>query len=116
MKESHTAPAYRAISIIALIQAGVIVGGTMFVAAMLKASGYGGDVVPDSFFRPAALFVRHSGFTLLLVPAAWALLAVFTERAAVRPWFSAAVLLLGIAAILYGIYSYAMLGFNPAIL
>ncbi len=115
MNKSHTAPAYRAISVIALIQSGVVVGGTLFVATMLKAHGYGGGGVPAAFFRSTALFVRHSGFTLLLLPVAWALVAVFSARAASRPWLTPVVLLLGIAAVLYGIWSYVMLGFNPAI-
>jgi hypothetical protein len=116
MNESHVEPAYRAISIIALIQIGVVVGGTLFVSAMLKAHGYGGGTVPDTFFRSDALFVRRSGFTLLLLPLAWVLAAVVTERAATRPWMSMVVLLFGIAAVVCGIWSYVVLGFNPAIL
>ena len=116
MNEGQTDPAFRAISVIALIQAGVVVGGTLFVTAMLKAHGYQGDDVPDSFFRSDALFVRHSGFTLLLLPVAWAFLAIYTARAATRPWLPPAMLLLGIAAVIYGIYSFVVLGFNPAIL
>ena len=71
MNETQTEPAYRAISIMALIQVGVVVGGTLFVAAMVKANGYGGGDVPDSFFNPKALFVRHFGFTLPALAAAF---------------------------------------------
>ncbi|MGC3990227.1 MAG: hypothetical protein QM796_11205 [Chthoniobacteraceae bacterium] len=116
MNESHSEPAYRAISIIALIQAGVVVGGTLFVAAMLKAHGYGGGTVPDTFFRSDALFVRHFGFTLLLLPVAWAVAAVITARVATRPWLPPLLLVVGIAVVLCAIWSYVMLGFNPAIL
>ncbi len=111
MNETHTEPAYRAISIIALIQVGVVVGGTLFVAAMLKAFGYGSGEVPDSFFLPIPLFVRHFGFTLLLLPAVWTMAAVFTARAAFRPWLPPVVLLLGITVVLLGIGGYIDLGY-----
>lgn len=71
MNETHTEPAYRAISTIALIQVGVVVGGTLFVAAMVKANGYGGGEIPDRFFNPRALFARHFGFALPALAAAF---------------------------------------------
>ena len=115
MNESQRDPAYRAIWIVALIQAGVVVGGTLFVAAMLKVYGYNDHVVPGNSFRPEALFIRHSGFLLLWLPVIWAVVAVFTAQATGHPWLPLAVLLLGIAAALYGIYRYTVLGFNAAI-
>jgi len=79
---------------------------------MLKAYGYGDDTVTDRVFRSDALFVRRSGFMLLLFPVAWVFSAVLTARVATRRWVPRLVLLLGIAAVLYGIWRYVMLGFN----
>jgi hypothetical protein len=56
MKENQTEPIYRVISIIALIQVGIVVGGTLFIRVMCKFRGYA-DGVPDSFFNPYALFL-----------------------------------------------------------
>jgi hypothetical protein len=114
MNENHVEPAYRAISVVVLIQAGVVAGGTLFVTAMLKAHGFR-DGVPDTLFRTDALFVRRFGFIMLLVPAAWACLAIFIARTATRAWTQLGMLAFGVAAILYGIYNYAFLGFNPEI-
>jgi hypothetical protein len=115
MNENHVEPAYRAISIIALIQAAVVAGGTLFVTAMLKAHGFR-DGVPDTFFRENALFVRRFGFTILLFPVAWALAAICAARAATSAWIQLAIYIFGLAAILFGIYNYVFLGFNPEIL
>ena len=101
---------------ITLIQAGVIVGGTLFVTAMCKLKGYGGGVVPDSFFNSGALFVRRSGWTLLLIPACWAASAIFAARVELHPWIQRVLIAIGLAFILFAIYHYVTLGFNPCIL
>jgi len=111
-----TQPSDRAISIIALVQSGVVVGGTLFVTVMLKLAGYKGGGVPDSFFNSGALFVRHYGLLLLLLPAAWAALALWISRNPMHRRTAAAVFLLGIAAALFGIYQFVSLGFHPGIL
>jgi hypothetical protein len=116
VNESQTEPNYRAISVITLIQTGVIVAGTLFVTAMCKLKGYGGGVVPDSFFNSAALFVRSSDWTLLLIPVLWATFAIFAVRFELHPWLQRALIGIGIVSILFGIYHYIILGFNPCIL
>ena len=116
MTSTGADPSYRAISIIALIQVGVITGGTLFVTVMLKAHGYGSIEVPNAFFNPRAVFVRHSGYVLLLLPIGWALVAAFIARTSATPWALRGVLLLGIGAIVLGICAYAMLGFAPTTL
>ena len=110
MNMSHTSTTYRAITIIALIQAGVVVGGTLFVAAMLKYCGYDGSTEHGPHYPSGVLFVRHFGFTLIFVPAVWTLLAVLLARTARRRWLLPALLIVGIAAILCGILMYFMFG------
>ena len=116
MSSTGADPSYRAISIIALMQVAVVTGGTLFVTVMLKAHGYGSVEMPDVFFNPRAVFVRHSGYVLLLLPAGWALVAAFIARSTATPWAIRGVLLLGIGAIVLGICAYAMLGFVPKML
>jgi hypothetical protein len=106
---------YRAISIITLIQAGVTVGGVLMITAILKLKGYGQGEVPDWFFRSDAVFMRNSGFTLLLIPAFWALLATALARLQVNQWVQLATLIGGVA-ILYGMWYFFLLAFNPCIL
>jgi hypothetical protein len=115
MNANTSTPAYRVISIIALLQVGVVIGGTMFVAAMLKAKGYQGGEVPDSFFLPDALFVRQFGFVFLLLPLAWTFLAVFIARLGFHRG-PVVIFLIGVASILLGIAGYVMLGMNPTVL
>ena len=109
-------PAYRPISIIALLQAGVVLGGTMFKGVLLKTIGYRGDEA-DNVFQPELSFTRSYGFLFFLLPVIWVLLAVFVERKASDTWLRPAVLLLGIAGILYGLYRYFLhfLGFDYSI-
>ena len=113
---SQTDPSYRAITIIALMQAGVVIGGTLFVAVMLKLAGYQGGAVPDEYFNSAARFVRHFGLLLLLLPVAWTVLAVVSIRTASRRWIPLGFLLLGIAGVMCGIYYYVLLGVHAAML
>lgn len=113
---SHVEQSIGAISVIALIQTGVIVRGALFITAMLKTHGYKGGAVPDTFFNSAALFVRRSGLTFLLVPVAWAASAVFVARTSRQPSNPLATLEFEIGTALFGIYHFSMLGFNPCIL
>ncbi len=112
---SHTEAPYRAVSILALIQAGVIVGGTLFVGIMVKLAGYKSGTMPDEFFKPLALFIRNFGFLLLLLPAAWAALTIYAVRLTTQHWVSTSMFALGFAAVFFGIYHYANLALNPTV-
>jgi len=116
MNGPGTNPAYRAIGIIALIQAGVVVGGMLFVTVMMKAKGYQQGEVPDWFFNSAAVFVRNCGLVLLILPVTWAALALWLQRKVDSGWMTVAIVLTGIALILAGILNYVELGLNPGIL
>ncbi len=111
-----TEPTYRFATIIALIQAGVVVAGTLFVAAMLRLYGYGGDQVSANVFDPTAVFVRNYGFTLLLIPAGWACFATFAINREYPSWVQRLILGVGLLLILFGIFRYVQLGFRPVIL
>lgn len=57
------------------VQAVVIVHGVISVGVFIKISGY-----PEfDNFRSGVMFVRHAGFLMLLVPAAWVWLTVWYE-------------------------------------
>ena len=107
----RTTAADRAITIVALIQVGVIVGGTLFVSAMMRVFGYGS--APAAFFTPKALFVRNAGFLVLLFPVVWTLLAISVARMRSGSLWSQLILLLGVVAIPFGIYWYLRIGFCP---
>lgn len=82
MSGIHTEPTHRAISVLTLIQVGVVIGGTLFVKAMLKANGYE-DAMRDHY-NSAAIFIRQYGFAFLLLPTVWTALALWSERASAR--------------------------------
>ena len=113
MNESYTDGNYRAISIIALIQTVVIVGGTLVVAGMLKAHGYPKQEFP-LVFNQGAIFIRQHGYALLLIPFLWALAAIYTVRVTWRPWLPALVIWIGISLIVVGVGCYLHLGTQPA--
>src|SRR5678816_394739 len=79
MLGENTRPFHRVVAVIALLQACVVVGGTLSVSVMLKAAGYGSGYVPDERFRSDSIFIRKYGFVMLLVPVAWALVTVHAE-------------------------------------
>lgn len=114
LSPSNTLPVHRAVSYITLIQAGVVMGGTLFVGAMCKASGYG--TVPDERFNSTALFIRGSGWILLLVPACWAACTLVVARRDEHPWLVRGLIVLGVAAILFGLCAYAGIGFSPGVI
>lgn len=68
---------YRMQTILTLIQAGVIVFGSLLTGVTLKAMGY-----PDRFQEIPflLLFVRNWGFMLILIPLAWAGGSIWLER------------------------------------
>lgn len=109
-------PRHRAISIIAIIQAGVVVFGMLFVAMSLKAHGYQRGDIPDVEFKSAAIFVGRHGYTLLLLPAAWTIATLATTRVPRYAKFNAPLLLLGIAAIFVAIGMFAELTISPGVL
>ena len=112
---------YRAISIVALVQSGVVVFGTLFVTAILKYKGYQGGEIPDSFFNPEALWVRHWGILYLFLPALWVAGAIVAKRVLdadkdPRAWLLLLfILAVGVAAIFRGIWYYILLLMNPYI-
>ena len=110
---NDTLPVHRTVSYITLIQAGVVVGGTLFVAAMCKANGYG--TVPDERFNSTALFIRRSGWILLLLPACWATCTLALARRDEHPRLVRALIAIGVASILFGINAYAQIGCSPGI-
>jgi hypothetical protein len=114
--DSVVEPRHRAISVIALIQAGVVVFGMLFVAMSLKGHGYQRGDVPDSEFKTVAIFVGRYGYTLLILPAAWAIATLATTRVPRYAKFNAPLLLLGIAAIIVGIGMFAELAISPGLL
>ena len=68
---------YRIQTILGLIQAGIIVFGSLLTGVMLKAVGY-----PDRFQQLPfkLLFVRNWGFLLIVIPLIWAIGTIWTER------------------------------------
>jgi hypothetical protein len=112
MNTHYITPTHRAISVITLIQAGVVVSGTLWVTVMCKADGYG-TWAPDRDFNSLALFIRRSGWVLLLLPACWAACALVLARRNVQPWIQRGLLVLGVAAILFGIHAYLEIGASP---
>jgi hypothetical protein len=117
MYEYPTQASHRLISYIALIQSGVVIAGTLVVGAMLKVWGYRDNPHDPDFarfaqFNPVALYVRHYGLTLLLLPVLWVALALLSRRATRRPWIELTVQAMGVGMILYGLYFYFRLGFT----
>lgn len=112
MIKIHTEPTHRVISIITLIQIGVVIGGTAFVRVMLKANGYHhGEYPTDEMFSDGPQFIWRYGFAFLLVPTIWVALAFWSTRSASSPWQWRGLFILGIAAILLGIFVSFITGF-----
>lgn len=112
MNESYTDGNCRAISVIALIQTVVIVGGTLVVAGMMKAYGYGREDLPYTFSQ-SAIFIRQHGFVLLLIPSIWALAAIYIVRSTWRPWLPSAIIWIGISLVVVSVGGYIHLGTQP---
>lgn len=110
MKEIHIEPNHRVISILALLQVGVVFGGTLFVRTMLKVYGYGTAEGMNVPFRPGSVFIRHFGFFLFLVPITWTILAVGAARLSAHAWQWQAMLIAGTALIGLGAFCYFILG------
>lgn len=106
-------PDLRGVSIVTLLQTGVVVFGTLFVSAILKLKGYRSGSVPDSFFREDALFIRHYGFLLLLIPACWAIFAIIAIHIEARQWIQAVILAAGMLLILLGPIYYIAVTLSP---
>ncbi|MFD0895131.1 hypothetical protein KBB96_00760 [Luteolibacter ambystomatis] len=62
---------------IVLLQIFVIFAGIGLTAVMLKSAGYPDEPI---IWNPNALFVRHWGLSLLVIPAAWAVVVARLER------------------------------------
>ena len=113
MNEIYTEPTHRSISVLALIQVGVVIGGTAFVRVMLKANGYRQDdaVYSADHYPDAARFVWQYGFAFLLVPALWVALAFHAARPSSPSWQWRGLFILAIAAILSGLFLFFFIGF-----
>lgn len=68
---------YRMQTIFILLQAGVIVLGSLLTGAMLKARGYTDHLYELPFL---VLFVRNWGFMLILISLAWACGSIWMDR------------------------------------
>lgn len=110
-----TDPEYRPISIIGGIQLVVVLAGVFLTSAMLKAHGYGSDTQPLWHYRAAAVWVRHYGGVLLLIPALWVILAVRSTRPEAARWQQPFQLALGIGLVLFGIYWFLRTALEPTV-
>ncbi|MEK7948864.1 hypothetical protein [Luteolibacter soli] len=75
---------FRVQAVLAALQSGIVIAGSLLTATILKARGY-----PETFsVLPLKLsFVRNWGFLLILLPLVWALATIWLERR--QPdWFS----------------------------
>jgi hypothetical protein len=113
---SHNDPGYRAISIVCLIQVGVVVFGTMFVTLSLKGAGYGRGDLPNHWFNSAAVLVRNWGLLLLLFPVLWVAAAMYIQRKFDLYWPRVTMIVLGITSAIWLIQMYLNLCFNPLII
>ncbi len=68
---------YRIQTIFILLQAGVIVLGSLLTGVILKANGYTDHLYELPFL---VLFVRNWGFMLILIPLAWAAVSIWMDR------------------------------------
>jgi hypothetical protein len=68
---------YRLQRIIGALHAGIIMTGSLMLGVTLKVRGY-----PDEFadIPLLMLFVRNWGFTLILIPLAWVVYTIWSER------------------------------------
>ena len=102
----------RSIKITALLQAFVVIAGFVMVGSVLKFSGYPDD--PRWLnWNPVAVFLRHHGVWLLLVPAIWSGLAVRTARGEVSRLSSSTMLLVGIVLSLVLAVLFLYAAFTP---
>ena len=71
-------------SVLTVLQATVVVAGSMCTATILKALGY-----PEShdMWPSLSVFVRNWGFLFLIIPASWAITTLWLERHQ-SSWFS----------------------------
>ncbi len=102
-------PVKRAVTLIALIQIGVVIGGTSFVRGLMKCYGFG-DILPASHFTDRSIWVRNWGFILLLVPVLWTGLTLYAEQRARRPATTTLCLVVGIGLVLFGLFFYLTTG------
>ena len=106
MDDTRTEPAHRAISMIALLQVGVVMGGTLFVNTMLKAHGYEFSMGFGEPFRDEAVFIRHYGLTWLLIPVLWTAWAIYAGKVLESPDLRRVVLVIGFVAVFLGAILY----------
>ena len=67
-------------------------------------------------FNSNGVFLRHSGFTLLLIPFCWGVIATLFSRLDVNIWIQRLTVFAGIAAIGFDLWYFMVLGFNPCII
>lgn len=74
----HIYENHRIQTIFILLQAGLILGGSMLAGAIMKTMGYEESL---SVQLPLVLqFVRNWGFTLILIPFGWTLITIGLEQ------------------------------------
>jgi len=112
MDDTRTEPAHRAISMIALLQVGVVTGGTLFVNTVLEAHGYEFSKGFGEPFRDEAVFIRHYGLTLLLIPVLWSAWAIYAGKVLESPDLRRVVLGIGAVLVVFGFGFYLVTGFQ----
>ena len=61
----------RHLSIIAAVQVGAVVAGTLITTFILKTGGYGTSAAYLMRFNPRSVWIREYGLVLLLLPVIW---------------------------------------------
>ncbi len=102
----RTSPAHWAIFIIGLLQVGVVLGGTLFVSGVMRANGYETSRGFGAPYSGAAVFVRHYGLSLLILPAAWIAGSIYSGRETAPRYLRRVFLVIGVVAVLVGIFAY----------
>ncbi len=63
-------------TLLALLQCGIIIGGTLITTGVLKLHGYPD---PEQQWPPISVSTREWGFLLLVIPLLWAPATIFLE-------------------------------------
>ena len=95
---------------IALLQVGVVLGGTLFVNTMLKTHGYEFSMGFGEPFTNEAVFIRHNGLTMLLIPMLWTACAIHAGKVLKSPNLRRVVLIIGFVAVFLGAAFYMRTG------
>ena len=94
----------RSVTILGLIQVSVVIFGTLFVSGMLKVYGYTEN--PHLSWSPIAVFIRHYGLVLLIIPLIWIAAAIPAQAPERHPALPYASTLFGIVLLIFGTFFY----------